>query len=127
MLVTPLIAALLLLHLTLLSCFVSYLRITLRISFGDGENRDMFRAIRAHANALEHALPFIVLLLLLEMRAGASEQLWWLSGGFVAARVLHSLGVLNRIHRVRQIGATVSVLLELVFAIWLLRACLGCC
>ena len=128
--VTSLITALLLLHVILLSAFVSYRRITLRISFGDGDNRDMLRAIRAHGNALEHAVPFLLLFLLLEGMTSSpetAEWLRWIGGGFVAARVLHSLGVINRLHRVRQIGATVSLLIELGLAIWLLEIGLGCC
>lgn len=60
--VTPIFAAVLLLLVTLLAMNVSMLRMRHKVSLGDGGNKALTRAIRAHANALEHSLPFIFLL-----------------------------------------------------------------
>ncbi|MCA9693002.1 MAG: MAPEG family protein [Myxococcales bacterium] len=122
---TPLIAAVLLLLVTFLSTHVSSLRIKHRISLGEGENRDLFRAIRAHANALEHVVPFVLLSLLLEETTGLSDLVLIAGVAFIVARLLHAFGMLRRIHRARQLGATLSVMIEIVLGVLLLRVGAG--
>ena len=121
---TPLVAAVLLLLVTLLASYVSGLRVALKISMGDGGDRRMFRAIRAHANALEHVLPFLLLLFFYELRAGAAAPIRLLGGLFVAARIAHAVGMIRGPFNLRRLGASLSVALELWVAVALLRTAL---
>jgi uncharacterized membrane protein YecN with MAPEG domain len=121
---TPVIAAILLLLVTLLAAHVSALRIVRGISLGDGGDRRMFRAIRAHANALEHTLPFLLLLFFYELRVGPEAPIRELGGLFVAARLAHAVGMLWGPFNLRRLGATLTVALELWVALALLSAAL---
>jgi hypothetical protein len=72
---------------------VVVLRRKLRIGMGDGNNADLARRIRIHANAIEHAPLVLILLALVE---GLSAPVWLLhlfGSSFLAARVLHALGM----------------------------------
>lgn len=64
-----------------------------KIGFGDGDNRYLRSAIRAHANFAEY-VPIIVLMnALLEMGGAASVQMHVLLGTLTASRVLHPFGM----------------------------------
>lgn len=122
---TPLFAALLLLLVTLLAVNVSMLRMRLKISLGDGGDKTMNKAIRAHANALEHSLPFILLLLFREQQVGCARGLTAIAITFVVARVLHAAGMLGGPFILRRVGASVTLVLELWLALALLRTAIG--
>lgn len=110
----------LILFVTLLAANVSRLRIRKRIIDGDGGDGDLHRAIRAHGNALEHSVPFIVLLLL---GLQASVPGPWLLGYAVAfgvARVMHAHGFYARRFRFRQLGAGLSYLALIGIAVHVL-------
>lgn len=104
---------------------VSMLRMRLKISLGDGGNKQLNKAIRAHANALEHGLPFIFLLFFREQQVGGAGGLTAIAAAFVAARVLHAVGMLGGPFQLRRIGATVTNVLELWLALALLRTALA--
>lgn len=124
-LTTPLFAAVLLLLVSLLALNVSLLRIRLKISLGDGGNKGMVKAIRAHANALEHSLPFILLLYFRELQVGGTRGLMVAAAAFVAARVFHAAGMLGGPFVLRRIGATTTIVLELWLALAVLHAAIG--
>ena len=118
---TPLIAAILLLIVTLLAANVSGLRMRLGVRFGDGDDKRLLRAIRAHANALEHGLPFILMLYFYELKGGPDAPIRLLGGLFIAARLSHALGMIRGPFNAQRLGATATIVLEL----WVLTALLA--
>ena len=78
-----------------LSARVAGLRHSERIGIGDGGNKFLSRAIRAHGNLAEHA-PLILLLMLCYELSGGAQWLLIVSGvTLVVARSLHALGLLS--------------------------------
>ncbi|MFA5941021.1 MAG: MAPEG family protein [Sinimarinibacterium sp.] len=100
--------------LTLLALNVSRLRVKLKIGNGDGNNVDMRKAIRAHMNHLEHALPFGLIVLALAQIGSPASLLAVLVVGFLAARLVHAYGMLTAQFRFRQLSAGVTYLFEVV-------------
>jgi len=91
--ITLLFAALNSLLLLVLVGRVSRLRHGRRIGFGDGGDPDLARAIRVHANFVEH-VPFALLLLgLLELNGLAAPWLWALGSALLVARLMHAAGL----------------------------------
>ena len=79
--------------LMLLALRVSYLRRELRTGLGDGGDPRLARAIRVHANAVEWALPAIILLLLAELTRASPLLLHACGIAVVVGRVLHAIGL----------------------------------
>jgi len=79
--------------LLVLAARVSSLRRTLKIGIGDGGDRVLLRAIRAHGNSVEWALPAIVLLLVAELTRAPVVLLHLCGLGIVVGRVLHAVGL----------------------------------
>jgi uncharacterized membrane protein YecN with MAPEG domain len=121
---TPVFAALLLLLVTLLAVHVSIMRMRLRISLGDGGDKRMNRAVRAHDNALEHVLPFVLLLYFYEQSAGPGPVIRWMGGLFLAARLAHAAGMLGGPFDLRRLGAAMTAGIEVWLALALLRGLL---
>jgi len=72
---------------------VSRLRHGRRIGFGDGGDPELARAIRVHANFVEH-VPFALLLLgLLELNGLAAPWLWTFGSAMLVARLMHAAGL----------------------------------
>jgi uncharacterized membrane protein YecN with MAPEG domain len=91
--ITLLFAALNSLLLLVLVGRVSRLRHGRRIGFGDGGDPDLARAIRVHANFVEH-VPFALLLLgLLELNGLAAPWLWAFGSALLVARLMHAAGL----------------------------------
>jgi len=64
-----------------------------QVSIGDGGDAALICRMRAQANFTEYA-PFIMILIaLIEFTAGTSTWLWVASVAFLAARILHPLGM----------------------------------
>ena len=79
--------------LILLALRVSYLLRELRTGLGDGGDPRLARAIRVHANAVEWALPAIILLLLAELTRASPLLLHACGIAVVVGRVLHAIGL----------------------------------
>ncbi len=79
--------------LILLALRVSYLRRELRTGLVDGGDPRLTRAIRVHANAVEWALPAIILLLLAESTRASPLLLHACGIAVVVGRVLHAIGL----------------------------------
>ena len=72
---------------------VSRLRRSRRISLGDGDDRQLRKAIRLHANSTEN-IPIAMLLLLLCELGGGSTLLLHICGAvFILARLAHHYGI----------------------------------
>lgn len=96
---------------------VSLLRLRLGVSTGDGDEPELFHAIRAHANAVEQIPIFALQVLALSLLS--LEGLWLsvLVSVFIAARALHGLGMNYQVFIARRIGAGLTYGLQLGAAI----------
>ncbi|HEY7772692.1 MAG TPA: MAPEG family protein [Marinagarivorans sp.] len=101
----------------MLAMRVSLLRLKLGISTGDGDNPQLFKAIRAHSNGVEQVPIFGLLVLALSFNQLRSDYLAALVIVFTLARVCHGLGMNYRIYRARQLGAGVTYLLQIAAAV----------
>ena len=105
----------------------SQVRIRDKVSHGDGGNGLLARRMRAHANFIENAP--LVLLLILAIEAsqnprGIGELLLGIAGlAFIAARVLHALGMeADRPHPARIAGSMTSLVVMAALSIAALLA-----
>lgn len=109
--ITAAAAGMLGLLIVVLASRVSQLRMRHGISLGDGGDKALARAIRAHGNTVEWVPIFLVLCLLVEYRLGSSVVLGIAAAAFVAARLAFAWGLSRRtFSRPRQIGAGISYL-----------------
>lgn len=115
----------LLLFVTLLAANVSRLRIEKQIGNGDGGDGDLRRAIRPHGNALEHSVPFVLLLVLAAQAAVPAQWQLGYALTFAAARVMHAYGFYARRFRFRQLGAGLTYLALLGIAVHVLITAAG--
>lgn len=53
------------------------------------------RAYRAHLNLLEQAVPFAILVLLVDRADGFNALTWWTSLAFLTLRVAHTIGFIT--------------------------------
>ena len=72
---------------------VSRLRRGNRVLFGDGDNRELRSAIRAHANFAEYVPIIVLMVALLEMSGTPALRVHLLMGSLLVARLLHPLGM----------------------------------
>ena len=91
--VTGLYAGLLGLLVLVLMIRVIRLRWKFRVGIGDGNERALHKAIRAHGNAVEHIPIALVLLLVAELNRAPPTVLHLAGGAFVIARLLHAIGL----------------------------------
>jgi uncharacterized membrane protein YecN with MAPEG domain len=97
--ITGLYAGLLGVLLIVLSLWVIYLRLTLKVGIGAGESRVLLRVIRVHGNFTEY-IPHCLILLALNEAGGASPGFLHATGATIfVSRLLHALG-LGRFHGV---------------------------
>jgi len=97
----------------MLAMNISRLRIKHKVANGDGNNKVITKAVRAHMNALEHILPFTLLLHVLQNQAIAETVFFVLAFGFLGIRLLHSYSMLNSKFKLRQITAAATYVFEL--------------
>ena len=113
-------SALLVLLVTGLGVSVSLLRMRRGIYLGDGGDKGLSRAIRAHGNAAEH-VPFLIApLLILGLLDAGATPIMVLGAASVVARALHAGGRLGSKRPFTMIAATITYLLEGGMAIWVL-------
>lgn len=80
-----------------------------RIGLGDGQNRDLERRIRIHANAVEYVPIALILLALAEAAGNPAWAIHAAGASLIVARVLHAVG-LTQSHG-HSFGRFVGVLL----------------
>ncbi len=102
---TSFLAVFFVLWLTGLASLVAWWRMRTDVRFGDGGDERLEAAIRAHANALESMLPFLLVFFLYELQHPPAWALWGLGGGFCLARVSHAIGMLFAFLPCRRWGA----------------------
>jgi hypothetical protein len=104
----------------LLAINVSRLRIQKKQSLGDGGDKALSKAIRAHANAIEFVPIYALTILSLSFLNVSEAWLLTLVLGFTAGRILHAYGMLTRVFQARQGGALLSYLFQALAIILLL-------
>ena len=97
---------------------VSRLRRGNRVLFGDGDNRELRSAIRAHGNFAEYVPVIVLLVALLEMSGTSAGRVHLLMGGLLLSRLIHPFGMAARpgtwqfnVGRVGGILLTIAVLI----------------
>jgi uncharacterized membrane protein YecN with MAPEG domain len=78
-----------------LSFNVIILRAKNKISFGDGSNQALGRAIRAHGNFAEYSPLALILIACLEVNGCWSPAVFGLSIIFIAGRIIHASGIVE--------------------------------
>lgn len=95
----------------------SQVRVQGKIDVGDGGNPLMLARGRAHANYVEYAPFFLILLGLIEYARGPASWLWGVSVLFIAARIAHPLGMERKSpNKLRAVGALGTWIILLILA-----------
>lgn len=120
--ITGLYAALLALLIIGLAVRVMLLRRNTSIGLGDGGNRTLACAVRAHGNAIEYAPIGLILLLVLELNQTLPLLLHVFGIALVLGRVVHALGLSATpgTSAGRLIGAGLTLLVLLAMALMLI-------
>lgn len=100
---------------------VSQRRMSAKVMIGDGGDRPLQVAVRAHANFIEYA-PFVLILVAgIELAGGSATWLWIVGVVFVVARVAHAFGMDRPAPNPLRAGGIVATWLVLaVLAAWAL-------
>ena len=101
------------------------LRNSQKVNLGDGGNKVLTQAIRAHGNLTENAPIALLVILLLEMIGSANWIVHTLGAVLVVGRLLHAHALLTAGMPGRVVGAVATNLVVLVGAALLLRAYAG--
>ena len=105
--------------LIVLALRVSARRMRLKVSLGDGGDESLRRAIRVHANAVEWALPILLLLVLAELNRAPPLLLHGCGIVLLIGRVVHALGH-SRASKSsgRLVGIGLNSIALIVLAVW---------
>lgn len=101
---------------------VAYLRNSLKVGIGDGQQPKLARAVRVHANAIESLPLALLLLVMLELSGAAAVVLHGLGAALWIARLLHAFG-LSRSSGYsfgRFFGTLLTILVVVLMCGWLL-------
>jgi uncharacterized membrane protein YecN with MAPEG domain len=98
---------------TLLAMNISRLRMRERVGLGDGGKLALKKAIRPHANALEHVLPFSFMVFVAASLEVDQRYLLILVTAFFVSRLVHAASYLYSSDTARQLSASVTYLCEL--------------
>lgn len=101
---------------TILTANISRLRRAKKINMGDGGDREMLAAVRAHANLLEFA-PLCLLLIYFVSDFHGFRVVAGLSAVLLVSRVLHAGGMLGLIPQGRFLGALGTTLVLAVTSV----------
>ena len=95
---------------------VGRVRMSEKVSIGDGGNEQLIRRMRAHSNYVENTPFVLILLALVELGLGPSLWLWVLGMLYLVARILHAFGM-DGLGWGRSAGVVISMLTQLGLAI----------
>jgi uncharacterized membrane protein YecN with MAPEG domain len=100
---------------------VGQIRMSNKISIGDGGNEALTARMRAQANFVEYTPFFLILLGLIELAIGSRTWLWVVAVIYILGRIAHGFGM-GRAHpdplRLRMIGIIVTFLVLLGLALY---------
>ncbi|MBQ4863597.1 MAPEG family protein [Pseudoalteromonas sp. MMG013] len=103
-------AALLTLFYIKLSFEIIAIRKKQKVGLGDGGNRSLTNAIRAHANFSEYTPLTLILLFILEFQGISSWVVHTAGVGFLAARVIHWQAIKRENLKLRVVGMALTFL-----------------
>ena len=120
--VTALYTGLFLLLMTALAANVVRQRLGGKVSLGDGGNKTLNQAIRAHGNAAEYVPLVLIGLAVLELTGASGTALHLYGGVFFLGRLLHAVGMTrpSAVNKGRQAGIVLSWLVMVGMAIQLI-------
>ena len=93
---------------------VGRVRMSARVSIGDGGNEPLAARMRAHSNYVEYTPFFLILLALIELAVGSQVWLWAVATLFVLARVAHALGMDRPAPNPLRAGGIIVTMLSLL-------------
>jgi uncharacterized membrane protein YecN with MAPEG domain len=97
---------------------VGRLRLTHKVSIGDGGNPALTARMRAHANFVEYTPFFLILLALIELARGSETWLWVVAILYILARIAHAFGMDRGNSKLRMFGIVVTMLALLGLALF---------
>jgi uncharacterized membrane protein YecN with MAPEG domain len=97
----------------MLAINVSRLRYKERISHGHRDNKPLRNAIIAHTNAIEHIVPFCLIVFVLISQNTSPTIIKILVISFIVMRLIHAIGINMFIFRAWQISSGFSYLLTI--------------
>lgn len=100
---------------------VGRVRMSEKVSIGDGGNERLIRRMRAHSNYVENTPFVLILIALVELGLGPSLWLWGAGVLYLVARILHAFGM-DGMGWGRSAGVLISMLTQLGLAIAALAA-----
>ena len=106
--ITAIFAGLLALMLVGVSIRVTVLRAKKKISFFDGGDAEMGRAIRVQGNFIEYVPMALAMMGLVEWMGAKFWIVYLLGIALVAARVVHAWGLYSGVFQGRVIGTTIT-------------------
>jgi uncharacterized membrane protein YecN with MAPEG domain len=95
-------------------------RRTARVEYGDGLNKDLTKAIRAHGNFFEFTVFFIISSFLLEVLDGALIYIFSVNIIFLLGRISHAYSMFKEKLLFRVIGMTATLTCYVFNCIYLL-------
>lgn len=95
--ITALYAAICALFIAAMVLHVATLRRRFRVGIGDGGERQLALAVRAHGNAVETIPIALILLLMLELNQGQTGVLHAFGTALIVGRFLHAFGLSRHI------------------------------
>ena len=115
--ITAVFAALLALMLVGTSVRVTVLRARKKISFFDGGDPELGRAMRAQGNFIEYVPMALLLMALIEWTGAAPWAVYLFGAALLAARVIHAWGLYADVFNARVAGTSLTWLLLVVGAL----------
>lgn len=106
-----------------LTANVSRLRMKLKAPYGDKRDKGLMKAIRTHANGTEQVPIFSLMILALSLLSSSGTILASLVILFTLSRVFHAYGMLATVPILRQGGAAITYVAQMVAAVVLLVSC----
>lgn len=79
-----------------LSAFVIRGRWKNRVILGDGDNQDMIKRIRVHANFIEYVPLTLILLFIIEFEGAPAGLIHSLGIALTVGRIIHPIGILTK-------------------------------
>jgi len=87
-----------------LSAYVIKMRYKHRVVLGDGGNKEMLRAIRAHGNFIEYVPMALILLVILALHGESAVVLHSFADTMLGGRIAHLMGLNAKMPMFRRIG-----------------------
>jgi uncharacterized membrane protein YecN with MAPEG domain len=103
-----------------LTIFTIKIRKSTRIAYGDGNNKKLIRAIRAHGNFFEFTVFFIISSFLLEALDADAIYLLVVNILFVLGRVSHAYSMFKEKLKFRVLGMMTTLFIYILNSVYLL-------